>query len=74
MQGIGKGLIFTGIILIIAGSLFLVFSKLNIPFGKLPGDITYTRKNVTVFAPITTMIIVSIVLTVVLNIIGRWMK
>ncbi|WP_024822312.1 MULTISPECIES: DUF2905 domain-containing protein [Aminobacterium] len=74
MQDIGKIFIFIGIVLVIAGIAFLLFSKLNLPLGRLPGDITYTKKNVTIFAPITTMLIISIVLTLVLNIINRWIK
>ena len=74
MQGVGKLLISMGIILCIAGVVVLFLGRFNIPLGNLPVDITYTRKNVTVFAPITTMLVVSVVLTIVLNIIGRWMK
>ena len=47
-------------------------SKFNIPFGKLPGDITYQKKNITVFAPFGTMIVVSVILTLIMNFLSRW--
>ena len=46
--------------------------RFNIPFGNLPGDITYQKKNLTVFAPFGTMLLISVILTVILNIFSRW--
>ena len=44
----------------------------NIPFlGRLPGDIRIENENVRVFVPLGTMLLVSIVLTIVLNLISR---
>jgi hypothetical protein len=40
-------------------------------FGKLPGDIIWRREGVTVYVPLATMILVSLVLTLLLNIIWR---
>jgi len=39
--------------------------------GRLPGDIVIRRENVTVFVPLATMVLVSVVLTIVLNVIVR---
>ena len=74
MQQLGKLLLLTGVIIACAGLLLLLAGKFNLPFGRLPGDIAFHRKNLTVFAPFGTMIVVSIVLTLVLNIISRWMR
>ncbi|HVM00023.1 MAG TPA: DUF2905 domain-containing protein [Egibacteraceae bacterium] len=41
-------------------------------FGRLPGDIRYETERTRVFIPITSMILVSVLLTVVLSLIGRW--
>ncbi|MDO4987458.1 MAG: DUF2905 domain-containing protein [Synergistes sp.] len=71
MISIGKMLITFGAVLIVLGVLMLAAGKFNIPFGNLPFDFTYHRKNVTVFAPFGTMIVVSIILTVVINIFTR---
>lgn len=74
MQQLGRTLLFIGLLIALAGAVMIVAGKFGLPFGKLPGDITYHKKNLTVFAPFGTMIVVSVVLTIVLNIISRWMR
>lgn len=70
IESIGKTFIYFGIILIVLGSLFVVFGK--VPwFGRLPGDIIIKREGVTVYFPIVTMILISVFLTILFNIIGR---
>lgn len=66
MPNLGKILIIAGIILVIAG-LIIYFSgnKLNW-IGHLPGDIRIERENIRFYFPITTMIILSIVLSAVI--------
>ena len=61
--------IIAGIILIIAGGLLYVAPWLFTWFGKLPGDIRIEKENSRVFFPITSMIVISIILTVVVNLI-----
>lgn len=64
MQEIGKTLIIFGVILIGAGLLLTFFNK--IPFlGKLPGDILIQRKNLTLYFPIMTSILLSIILSMI---------
>lgn len=66
----GKVLIITGIILIIAGALFLFVNK--IPFlGRLPGDIAVQKKNFSFYFPLTTCIIISIILSLIMWLLGR---
>ena len=72
MNQIGKMLIAAGLLLAALGVCLIAAGKLNIPFGKLPGDITYHKKNLTVFAPFGTMLVVSVILTLILNIFSRW--
>ncbi|MCA1927211.1 MAG: DUF2905 domain-containing protein [Calditerrivibrio sp.] len=67
--GIGKLLIVSGVILILAGLFFTLFPKLGI--GRLPGDIFYKKGNFTFHFPIVSSIIISIVLTLLLNIFFR---
>ncbi len=63
-------LIIFGAILLGLGLLFLVGGR--IPFlGRLPGDIVLQRDGLTVFFPLATMILVSVVLTIVLNAVAR---
>ena len=72
MNQLGKALIGMGLLLVAIGAVLVLAGKLNIPFGKLPGDITYQRKNLTVFAPFGTMLVVSLVLSIIFNIFSRW--
>lgn len=67
-----KTLITIGIILIIIGLLLKFTPWLLSWFGKLPGDIFIDRENLKIFFPITSSVIISILLTVILNIIKRF--
>ncbi|MCC8058937.1 MAG: DUF2905 domain-containing protein [Synergistaceae bacterium] len=72
MSQLGKMLVAAGLLLAAVGAVLIIAGKLNIPLGKLPGDITYQKKNLTVFAPFGTMLVVSLILTLILNIFSRW--
>ena len=60
-------LITLGLIIALVGVVWLVFPRALSWFGNLPGDINIQRENTRVFMPITSMIVVSILLTVVVN-------
>jgi hypothetical protein len=62
---IGRGLVVAGIMLVLVGVLLVFFDKIPL-LGKLPGDITIKKDNVQIFIPITTSILLSLLLTVVL--------
>ncbi len=64
-----KLLITLGIILLAAGILWPVLSKLGL--GRLPGDIIIRREGFTFYFPLTTMIIISIVLTLIFRFWGK---
>lgn len=70
MAFMGKWLIFLGLIMVILGLLLIFFEKIPL-LGKLPGDIRIERKNFVFYFPLTTSIILSLVLTIILNIIFR---
>ena len=68
MEGIGKILLIVGGIIVILG-LMLVFSH-HIPFfGKLPGDIFIKRDGFSFYFPIVTLLILSLVITVIANVV-----
>ncbi len=72
MDELGKGLILFGIVIIITGALVLLVGRIpGLGLGHLPGDIVIQRENFTCFFPITSMILVSVVLTIVLNVLIR---
>lgn len=66
MPAVGKILIVMGIILVVIGGLFLFVDK--IPYlGRLPGDIYVKRERFSFYFPITTSIIISIILTIIFS-------
>jgi hypothetical protein len=70
LEPVGRTLLLIGLVVAVVG-LVLVLAP-RIPFiGRLPGDIRFERDGVVVFIPLGTMLVVSLILTVVLNIIGR---
>ena len=68
-----KFLITAGIILLVAGLLWPLIAKLGpyLNLGRLPGDIVIRREGFSFFFPVTTMIIVSIVLTLIFRWLGK---
>jgi hypothetical protein len=65
MSDLGRFLIVIGVILVLVGAVFLVAPK--IPWlGKLPGDISFKRGNVSFYFPLGTCILISIILTLIL--------
>ena len=69
LEGVGKLLIGGAVVLLVLGGLFLLLSRFGL--DRLPGDLVFRRGNLTVYFPIGLMILLSIVATVVLNIIFR---
>jgi hypothetical protein len=71
MNGLGKLLIFLGIVLVGFGLLLILAGRVHLPLGRLPGDIVYRGKNTTFYFPIVTSLLLSLVLSLVLYIVGR---
>ena len=70
MVDFGKLFIFIGLLLVVIGIVFIVGNK--IPFiGKLPGDIAIERNNFNFYFPITTCIIISIILSLIFWLLGK---
>jgi len=69
---LGKILIFCGGLLLGVGVLFVLLGRTHLPIGRLPGDILYRGKNMTFYFPLTTSIIISVVVSIVLYIISRF--
>ena len=60
-----KAIIITGLAIVLIGILYPYLRKL--PFGQLPGDILYKSDNFSFVFPVVTCIIISIILTIILN-------
>jgi uncharacterized membrane protein HdeD (DUF308 family) len=66
-----KTLILLGAVLIVSGLLLLVLPK--VPFiGKLPGDILIKRENFTFSFPLATSIVISIIVSIILYLVGKF--
>jgi hypothetical protein len=71
MVEFGRTLIFFAAILLVLGVLFSLLGRTNLPIGRLPGDILYRGKNTIFYFPLTTSILVSVVLSVLFSVIGK---
>jgi hypothetical protein len=71
---LGKLLVFFGALLVVAGIALMLLGRMNLPLGRLPGDFLYRGKNTTVYFPLATSVVVSVVLSVLLYLVGRWRR
>jgi peptidoglycan biosynthesis protein MviN/MurJ (putative lipid II flippase) len=73
---IGKHLITVGLLLVFAGIFFTLSNKISFlsSFGKLFGDYTYRTDNLKIYFPFMSMIILSFVVTILLNLFNRFFK
>ena len=69
LEGLGRLLIGGALVLLVLGGLFLLLGRLGL--DRLPGDLVFRRGNFTVYFPIGLMILLSVVGTIVLNLILR---
>jgi hypothetical protein len=69
---IGKMLVLLGLLVVVAGGVFILLGRTNLPLGRLPGDIVYRGKNTVFYFPLATSIVVSVVLSLVFYLIGRF--
>jgi len=74
METIGRYLMLGGIALFLVGGGLYLSAKFGLPLGRLPGDIRIEGENGSFYFPITSSILVSVVLTVLLNLIARLLK
>ena len=66
-----RWLMVVGVVLLLLGAVLHFAPWLLSWFGKLPGDIRYETGRTRVFIPITSMVVVSLVLTLVMNLLSR---
>jgi hypothetical protein len=69
-EPIGRALVIIGVFITVLGAVMLLTPR--VPWlGHLPGDIVIHRDDLTIYIPITTMLLVSVVLSVVISVLGR---
>lgn len=70
MSELGKLLVFVGGLIVVLGLVFIVGGR--IPFlGRLPGDFSFSRGNTHIYFPLATGVILSLILTLILNLFFR---
>ena len=67
----GRTLVFVGGLLFVLGLILIFAGKVNLPIGRLPGDIVIRGKNTTFYFPLMTSIVLSVILTLVLWVVSR---
>jgi hypothetical protein len=66
---LGRFLFVVGVVLVVVGG--LAMAGIRLPFGRLPGDIAITGERGGLYIPLGTMVVVSVVLTVLFNLLFR---
>lgn len=74
MENIARFLIIGGILLLLIGGGLFLAARFGIPVGRLPGDIRIERGNGLFYFPVVTSCLLSILLTIVLNVIIRFLN
>ncbi len=74
MSELGKALLGIGLFLVLLGALLLLAARIGLPLGRLPGDISYRGKNFSVFAPLGTSILLSLLLSALFYLISRFRR
>ncbi len=76
MNELGKALIAVGALIVVIGAIVLLAGKLNLPLGRLPGDIAWRSKsgNTSVYFPVVTSLLLSVLLSLIFWIINALRK
>jgi uncharacterized protein HemY len=69
--GFGKWMIILGLGVAVVGLLIWLAARMGLPLGRLPGDVRIEGEHTTFYFPIVTMIILSVVLTLLVNLLLR---
>ncbi len=71
---LGKAMLAIGLFLVLVGGLLIVAGRFGWPLGKLPGDFSFRGKHVSVFIPLGTSILISLLLSGVLYFVSRFRR
>jgi ribose/xylose/arabinose/galactoside ABC-type transport system permease subunit len=74
MSDLGRLLVAIGVLLVVCGVVVLLLGKTGQPLGRLPGDLTWRDKHTTVYFPLGTSILISVVLSLIFWLRSRWGK
>ena len=74
MESVGRVVVALGIVLLVIGGIIILLGRAGISFGRLPGDIRIERSNLTCVIALGTSILLSVALTVILNLLARILR
>jgi hypothetical protein len=71
LSSLGKAVLVCGLLLVVVGGVLWLLGRAGLPIGRLPGDIRIEREGFSCYVPIVTMLVLSILLTILLNVVIR---
>lgn len=71
MSNLGRMLVGVGVLLVVIGGLVILLERFGLPLGRLPGDIAYRGQRVSFFFPLSTSILISLLLTLIAYLVSR---
>lgn len=71
MQDLGRLLVGAGVLLCVLGAAVLLFARLHLPLGRLPGDMQWRGRNWQVNFPLTSSLLLSVILSLLFYLLGR---
>jgi hypothetical protein len=74
MTELGKLLVGLGAVIVVVGIALMLLGRTNLPLGRLPGDFLYRGKNTTIYFPLATSVVLSVVLSIFLYLVSRWRR
>ncbi|HTX41160.1 MAG TPA: DUF2905 domain-containing protein [Acidobacteriaceae bacterium] len=74
MSDLGRLLIAVGLFIVAAGVVVLLLGRAGVPLGRLPGDFAWRGRHTTVYFPLGTCILLSVVLSLVFYLLGHLRK
>lgn len=74
MSDLGRMLIGLGLLLLTVGAIVLIFSRFNVPLGRLPGDFSWKGKGWAVSFPLASSLLISVLLTLLFWIISHFRR
>jgi len=74
MTDLGKLFLILGAVLVVVGLVLILLGRLHLPLARLPGDLVYRGRYTTFYFPLATCILLSVVLSLIFYLIGRWKR
>lgn len=69
---LGRMLLGVGLLMVVIGAGLILAGRIGIPLGRLPGDVAYRGKHVSVFLPIGTSLLLSVLLSLIFYLLSRF--